>query len=258
MGSEGIEVKKRRIAVLDELMGLAVLCMIFYHGFFVAYSVFGLEVFGKLFDFFTPAEPFFAGIFIVVSGISSRLSRSNFKRGLRLLAVALGLSAVSILLLPALGFKGTQIYFGILHLLSVSMLFWALIHKAAEKINPFISVTVCVLLYLFTFNISRAYLGFGDFAVIRLPEKLYETDYLMPFGLFSEKFFSADYFPLLPNVFLFLAGAFFGELFMGELPEFVYKTRFRILSFLGRRAIYVYILHIPIIYLLIRFILLFI
>lgn len=80
---------KKRIYLLDELRGLAVFCMVFYHAFYSMSEFFNIAVGTKLLDFFTPAEPFFAALFIVISGISSRLSHNNTKRGVRLLCVAL-------------------------------------------------------------------------------------------------------------------------------------------------------------------------
>lgn len=74
---------KKRIYLLDELRGLAVFCMVFYHAFYSMSEFFGFEIGTKLLDFFTPAEPFFAALFIVISGISSRLSHDNTKRGVR-------------------------------------------------------------------------------------------------------------------------------------------------------------------------------
>lgn len=58
---------KKRIYLLDELRGLAVFCMVFYHAFYSMSEFFGFEIGTKLLDFFTPAEPFFAALFIVIS-----------------------------------------------------------------------------------------------------------------------------------------------------------------------------------------------
>ena len=58
--------EKKRIHLLDEIRGFAVFCMVLYHGFFILGELFEVEAATKLFDFFTPVEPFFAGIFIFV------------------------------------------------------------------------------------------------------------------------------------------------------------------------------------------------
>lgn len=247
--NEQTRTKHRRIESMDELRGLAVFCMIFYHGFFLIGVVFHYSPGNWLFNFFMPAEPFFAGIFIAVSGISSRLSHSNTKRGLKLLAIALALSAVTVFLLPLLGVEGAGIYFGILHFLSISMLIFALLRPVLNYISPMWGIVLCMVLYILTENIGNGYLGIApDFRLI-IPAKLYELSYLFPVGIHTVTFSSADYFPIFPKLFVFLAGTFFGiYVKAGRVPEWAYKKRIAFLSWLGRHALLVYILHMPIIY----------
>lgn len=45
-------------------------------------------------------QQLFAGLFIVVSGVSCRLSKNNIKRGVRLLFFALAISYVHLLIIP--------------------------------------------------------------------------------------------------------------------------------------------------------------
>ena len=117
------EKKQNRIGLMDDLRGFCVLCMIFYHGFLLAFSSFGVVAGGQAYDFFRPVQPFFAGTFILLCGISCRLSHSNRDRGLKLLAVALAINLITILGLPRLkplgfDFSGSEIWFGILDLLA--------------------------------------------------------------------------------------------------------------------------------------------
>ena len=128
---------KKRIYLLDELRGLAVFCMVFYHAFYSMSEFFNIAIGTKLLDFFTPAEPFFAALFIVISGISSRLSHNNTKRGVRLLCVALALTVVTAVIMPMMHFEGAEIYFGILHLLSLSMLIFSALRLAMKLEAPF-------------------------------------------------------------------------------------------------------------------------
>ncbi|MDD6220114.1 MAG: heparan-alpha-glucosaminide N-acetyltransferase domain-containing protein [Clostridia bacterium] len=240
---------KKRIHMLDELRGLAVFCMVFYHAFYSMSEIFGMKAGTELLKFFMPAQPYFAALFIVISGISSRLSHDNTKRGVRLLLVALGLTVITAVIMPLMGFDGAQIYFGILHLLSLSMLVFSLARKGLDKVNPVLGVCICALLYALTFNVSNGFLGFPGKFGIALPDILYQTNYFMPFGFYSQSFYSADYFPLLPHAFMFLIGTFVGVYAAsGAFPAFSYKQRSKFLSFLGRHALIIYIIHQPIIY----------
>ena len=75
---------KKRIFFIDEVRGFSVSCMVFYHAFYILGTTFGYEWAKKLFGFFMPVQPLFAGLFIFICGISCSLSKSNLKRGLTL------------------------------------------------------------------------------------------------------------------------------------------------------------------------------
>lgn len=143
----GEKATRRRICLMDELRGFALLCMIFYHAFFTMFMLFDMPVGRTLVKFFSPVEPVFAALFVIISGVSSRLSKSNLKRGLKLLAVALLLTAVTV------GFDyffdaGITIIFGILHMLAISMLIFHFSKKLLDFIPPLAGLC---LFYFYSF-----------------------------------------------------------------------------------------------------------
>lgn len=240
---------KSRLNFLDEIRGLAVFCMIFYHAFYICGSFFGQEWASYLFDFFLPVQPWFAGIFIFVCGVSCTLSESNLKRGLVLLGVAVGFTVVTALILPAMGFEGTEVYFGILHLLAVSVLLYAFVEKKLRRISPFAGILLCAVLFAFTSGISEGRLSYGNLVNLTLPESLYENNYLMPLGIYSPRFYSADYFPLFPDIFIFFSGALTGRIYSERgYPDWVYPKRIPFLGALGRHSLIIYIVHMPVIF----------
>ena len=230
---------RKRIHLLDEIRGFAVLCMIFYHGFYSLAFLFRLDWGMALLRFFMPAEPFFAGLFIFISGISSNLSHSNLLRGVKLLGIALLVSLVTFLAVPS-----QVIVFGILHFLSICMILFGLLRPLQEKIPLIPGIVGSVLLYLCTMQISSGVLAFG----ISLPDMLYQTNWLAPLGFHNAAFFSSDYFPLLPWAFVFSAGTFAGRwAAQGKFPQWMYPSRIRPLSWMGRHALILYIVHQPVI-----------
>lgn len=235
-----------RLALLDELRGFSVLLMVFYHSFFLLYASFDVELCRKLFYFFMPAEPFFAGTFIFISGISCRLSRNNLKRGLRLLAVSVALTLVTAVILPRFGFVECEIYFGILHFLSVAMLLFALCRKLLDRVKPHWGILLCTVLYVFTSGISNGTLSFANLITVDLPASLYEYNFLFPFGIYSQSFRSADYFAVFPHIFLFLAGSYAGVYAkQGLFPSWAYPCKCRPLAFMGRHSLIIYLAHQP-------------
>lgn len=236
--------KIKRIHFIDELRGFCVLCMVFFHGFFTVGYIFSVKAAQALFEFFTPVEPLFASAFIFISGISSLLSRSNLKRGLKLFFVALAFNLVTILFLD-----GCEIYFGILNLLSVCMLLYALTKKLIAKIPMWAGLITCGIMFFLTYPVCDGYLGIENLISYPLPQFLYETKFLFFLGFPNSDFFSADYFPLLPWLFMFFAGVFIGRKAKeNKFPQFMYKSRIKFFSFLGKYALIIYIVHQPIIY----------
>ena len=212
---------KNRIHFLDELRGLAVFCMVFYHAFYIIGEFFGAYEAEYLFNFFMPVQPIFAGIFIFLCGISCTLSKSNLKRGTLLLGIALGMTLVTAIIMPKMGFYNCEIYFGILHFLSVSILIFAILSKAFGKTSPYAGILVCAVLYAFTSRIESGVLDYGELISIPIPQSLYESNVLMPLGIYAPGFFSADYFPLFPGC---LCGKVF---FIKRLPRnFLSKKSF--------------------------------
>ncbi len=239
----------KRIGLLDEIRGFAVILMIIYHGLYLLSEVFEIPLGSVLFNFFMPVQPLISGIFIVVAGISSRLSHSNAKRGAKLLAAALVVTLVTAVILPLAGLDGLGITFGILHFLSLCMLIFALAKPALDKIPPLWGMALCMVLYLFTAGIGDGFLGIAPFFKLTLPASLYELPYLFPLGICKSNYTSADFFPLFPRVFLFLAGTWFGIFVRSEkLPAWAYKNHVKPFAWVGKKALIIYLAHAPILF----------
>ena len=240
--------EKKRIHLLDEIRGLAVFCMVFYHAYYVLGDMFGMAWAQKLYSFFMPVEPLFAALFIAVCGISCSLSHNNLKRSLKILAVAAVFTIATCVILPAFDIRGAEIYFGILHFLGFSVLIYSLGKKVFDRINPYFGLTACAVLYPFFSGISKGTLGYGELLNINLPGVLYKSNWLLPLGIYSDSFSSADYFPLLPFIFIFFAGIFIGRIIMIKgFPEYTYRKRSAFLGWLGTHAFIIYVAHFPVI-----------
>ena len=241
--------QKVRYALLDELRGFLVLCMVVYHGLLSLYQIFGWHMADALFNFFTPVEPYFAGAFIVLSGCMCGFSRSNTKRGGLCLAFAVGVSIVTIIG-SQMGLGRIDIYFGILHLLGFSMLFCGIFNFALKRVNKWAGLILSAALFIITYGIPRGYTDFVDLSGI-IPLRWYSNGALFPLGITKETFFSADYFPILPWFFLFLVGYYFYHFHIIEKFSKITKpSRLRPLAFLGRHALIIYVVHQPLIYLI--------
>lgn len=245
------KVQKDRIGLMDDLRGFCVFCMIFYHGFLLAYDFFGVAAGLEAYNFFKPVQPLFAGTFILLCGISCRLSHSNWERGAKLLGVALAINLATIVILPNLhvfgmDFSGSEIWFGILDLLAVCILLFAATHKVIDLLPPAAGAFLMAVFYYITRGIQNFKIGFPGELEATLPVSWQGHFWTFPLGFHGPQFWSADYFPLLPWMFLFFAGAYLGIYIQeGDLPAFTYRSLFRPVNWLGRHALLVYVIHVP-------------
>lgn len=240
--------KRKRIYFLDELRGFAILCMIVHHAFLDVGDVLGLTWGYRIFDALCTVQPAFWAIFIIISGICSRLSRNTIKRGFVVLGAGLIITLFTAVIMPLFGFTGSEIYFGILHCLGCCMIITGLLMPVISKINYKLGAVISAFLFIFTYGINT---GTMLFTLIKLPASWYQYDFLAPLGVYSKNFESADYFSIIPWLFLFFFGAFIGKLAKNEnLPKFMYKQRSKFLCTVGKNSLWVYILHQPAIYLI--------
>lgn len=239
-------VLNERLHFLDEVRGFLVVLMIFYHGFYTAGYVYNFRIGRTLFHFFEPVEPLFAGAFIVLCGFCCHLSRNNLKRGSLLLLVSLLLTGFTLLFFE----PGDYIWFGILHLLAVCILLFCLLQRCFRHVPPLVGLLVCAFLAAFTWNLPNYagyFLGFPHFLRWDLPVAWQDCRWLCPLGIGDVP--AGDYFPLIPWVFVFFGGSFLGELCRRRQFPFWWKpSRLPALSFVGRHALLLYILHQPVIY----------
>lgn len=239
---------KIRYALLDEIRGFLVLCMVVYHGLLSVYSLLGIKTADTLFDFFTPSVPFFAGGFICLSGMMCGFSHSNLLRGVKCFAVAIVITIVTVLGSEFMG--DIAIRFGILHLLGFSMMFCGLFNFALKRTNKWAGLIIAIALFIIFYGVPNDY---PDFVGIRniIPTQWYLNKNLYPLGITAPGFFSADYFPIFPWFFLFLTGYFLFKFGFIQRFEKIFKPkRIKPLGFLGRHALIIYIVHQPIIYLI--------
>lgn len=223
--------KKERIWEIDALRGLFILCVVIIH------LIFDLEYMYNV-NLNLPDSYYFIQInggvlFILISGISITLGSRYIKRGLFVLGFGMVITIVTLILFPEIA-----IYFGILHLLGVCMLLYPLYKKLPNIVLAISAVIIIILGYYF--------------------ETIYiKNPYLFVLGLTTKGFNTGDYFPLFPNLGFFMLGVVLGRLLYKDkktlFPKFPKDNAVvRFLSFCGRQSIWIYLLHQPLIYFILK------
>lgn len=220
-----------RIQSIDALRGLSVVLMVIHHFLYDLAAFLGAPWWIFTNPILDVAHYIFAGLFILLSGVSSRFSRSNVKRGLKVIAAAIAISIVTY-------FMDMTVYFGILHFLGVCMVLYGLLEKAVLKIPDIFAPIIYIVLL-----VASAVL------VNLINESSIVITWLWPLGITYPGFASSDYFPLLPWVFVFLLGTWLGDkIKAGLLPKVFYTIKPKFFPWVGRRAFIIYLVHQPILY----------
>jgi uncharacterized membrane protein len=229
---------------VDAARGVAIAMMVVYHlmydlDYFGGYDIEATSGFWARFADAT------AGTFLFLVGVSLAISYSRASaagqdrslfgkyllRGIRILAYGMALTVVFLV------FGMGVVAFGILHLIGVSI----------------------ILAYpLLRYRYVNLFLGLSIIAVgvyIRIEGLSSETSWLLPFGVVPENLVMPDYRPLLPWFGVVLLGLFAGNvvygdgkrpaLFAGKAPAAA-----RPLLPLGRNSLFIYLIHQPILILL--------
>ena len=220
--------KKQRIELMDALRGLAVILMVIHHFLYDLAAFCGAPWWVFSNPVFNVLHYIFAGLFILLSGVSSNFSRSNTIRGLKALGCAVVITVVTV-------WMDMDIWFGILHLLGTCMVVYGLTRKFWEKLPAWVIPVLSAVGVVLT-----AHLVGG------VPT---DKTYLWMFGWTYEGFYSSDFFPLLPWCFVFLFGTWLGRYIKeGKFPRWFYEARAPRLAAVGRHSLVIYVLHQPVLY----------
>ena len=267
-----------RFPEIDLLRGVAILMMVIYHTlfdlwYFAIVPVVVTTGFWKAFALAT------ASLFLLIVGVSFSISYarasvrlSGFRLYLRFLTRGFGIFALGLLVT-----LGTWLYlgegfiiFGILHLIGISLILAPFFYRFGKWT---IAIGLAVIATgLFVVN------GMGPFYMLPFgvqPEAFWSVDYSpvfpwtlvnaispllqLPLGLHTVSFWSVDYTPLLPWFGVVLIGLGIGSvLYPGgiargcTLPE-IPATWERVLTFPGRNSLLIYLVHQPVIILILHF-----
>ena len=245
----------KRVTEIDALRGVAVILMVFDH---FMYDIIGLMpgIFGEyepgsfFYQFAKIARSywhwdvriyvrlFVMFIFLSLTGISCSFSRSNIKRGLKLGAVALGLTAITVAvdLIGGMGGRAV-IVFGILHLIAFSLILVALVEKLTK--NKWVYLAIGVTLVAAGLMIASP-VGLREYYVD--PERFFSQFFDMFIGkiLLGPDSYSFPFYG--GQVFI---GVFLGKLLYPERKSLIFKKGYSNdpLTFLGRHTLIVYAAH---------------
>ena len=235
--------KKERVWELDTFRGIAIIGVVIVHLIFDLTYFLDINIkTPKVFDFIQENG---GVLFIILSGICVTLGHKFLKRGIIVFFAGLVITWVTyVMYLLGVSGKDIIIYWGILHLLGFCMMMYGLLKKIPLPLIPVIAAALIVTGYL----IAGKHYDITGFAKI-----------LTIFGFAPKGFMTGDYFPILPHLGWFMTGIFIGKTLYKKqktlFPKFPSKSvPIRVLSFIGRHSLLIYLLHQPLISVIIEII----
>lgn len=236
-----------RHSEIDTLKGVAVTLMIFYHYYYVSYLM------GKSYDIDIPIIDLSGrvshNIFIFMAGLNLYLSykknkdKKNYdkiKNGRELTLIILGLI---ISLFTYFIFPDRFVKFGILHFMAVGSILSSLFVGSKNRVKIGI-----VIFYLLNYFINNYH------------NQIYQVCRNNLFGCFilgaNYKYSAIDHFALIPNMITLLSGIGFGQTFYQKDSNLISttfeKVNFKLLNYLGRESLKIYMIHWVILYILLK------
>lgn len=226
--------------VFDVVRGFSVISMVLFH---LCYDLRYLQ--GRDLPWFEPPlqdiwRCSISWTFVFIAGCMYAWSRNNLRRAGKYLGAAL-----VVFIVTSLVAVDVPISFGIIFCMGACTLSCWLLERLSLRPCGVYPAIALALLFLLTLNISYGSVGFGPISVA-VPRALYSTPWLSWLGFPGPGFASGDYYPLLPYLFLYLAGCSMGSMWRRDgMPSWYYEVSVAPLELVGQYALPIYLIHQP-------------
>lgn len=219
--------RQRRLVTVDLFRGLSILLMIVFHFSFDLNHFHFIDIDIYHGDFWHYFRWFILSLFIFISGYTLSLVHGSrimldkvLNRSRELLVLSLLITVVTYFLFPH-----TWVYFGVLHFFTIApLLVLPLVYY--PKTALLVAIVLAWGYYESYFSVNIFYQWFQP--LLNLPER------------------TEDLVPILPWIIPMLVGIFAGHYRL--LPEAKPRKSFKMILFMGRHPIFIYIIHQPILF----------
>ena len=229
-----------RYRLIDTLRGISLLSMLMFHFCYDVFVICNGDASWARQPGVVAWERTICVSFILIAGISFHFSRRNVWRGLLLNACGLLITLVTAVAAP-----DQIVFFGILNGIGCSVLLTQAARPLLDKLNPFAGGVLALTLFALFYGLPERYLGCFGVRWITLPEWLYAFRPLAVIGLPDNAFFSSDYFPVVPWLFLYWCGFFAWRIVQRLHAGHFFLRGVPLLEKIGQVSLWVYMLHQP-------------
>lgn len=234
-----------RVHGFDVLRGFSVVSMVLFHFCYDIRFIAGMPL-----DWFAPPlqdiwRCSISWTFVFIAGCMFAWSRDNLRRSGKYLAVA-----ALVFVVTTLAGVDTPINYGIIYCMgSCTLVSWAL-DRLGFRPRRLVPACILFLCFLALLSLPHGTIGLGSLSVA-LPRELYQIPHLAGIGIPGPGFASADYYPTLPYLLLYLSGTAMGRSWKENgTPRILVRLTCAPLERIGQHALPIYVLHQPVLLLL--------
>lgn len=237
--------KGKRIYWVDNARAIAMISMVAYHTMWDLVFLYGMKAEWYHSNLAFLWQQSICWTFIFLSGFCSNLSEKPMKQG-----VLVNFWGIVVMIVTQIFLPGNGVLFGVLTLIGSCYFLIALVKPILHKIPAGLGLICSALCFALTYRLADGIVGLLGLTFVRMPKNMYANLLTAYLGFPPSGFASTDYFPMLPWVFLFLCGVFGYFLWAKYRPRMLENCNIYIpvISKLGRMALLIYVLHQPIIY----------
>ena len=237
--------KGKRIYWVDNARALAMISMVAYHTMWDLVYLYGMKAEWYHGDMAFVWQQSICWSFILLAGFCSNMSKNPLRQGLIVSFFGVVVMAVTQIFMP-----GNGVWFGVLTLIGSCYLLMAFLRKIFNKIPAWTGFVCSAVCFSMTYDAANGSVGVFGLKCFELPKSMYCNMLTAYWGFPSRTFYSTDYFPLIPWMFLFFCGAFGYALWVKYRPRVLEVCNIRVpfLSTMGKRSLLIYVLHQPVIF----------
>lgn len=229
---------KERYNFLDLLRGLAVINMVIYHFVWdLVYFGFNIPWYNSQVGFIW--QQYISWSFIFISGFSFHLGSEQLKRGMEIFLLGLVVTLLTLFFVPQ-----NKVLFGILTLIGSCNIIVYFTKDILKKYNMYIGAFSSFVLFMVTKDIAMR-----KIISLQIPSYFYKNLFTAYLGFPMKSFYSTDYFPLLPWIFLFVCGFFVFMIFeKNNYFEKLDNVKCTAIEYVGKKALPIYMIHQVVLY----------
>ena len=159
----------------------------------------------------------------------------------------MNLAGVAVTCVTVIAEPNQAVWFGVLNLIGCSMMIVSVLSDNLKKISPLSGALISLLLYAASYDLQKGCVGFFGLDIVKLPDFLYSCKYLAFLGFPSFDFVSADYFPIIPWIFLFTAGFYLWNFIAQKNLAKYFEFKIPLFDQIGKYSLWIYLAHQPVI-----------